>query len=114
MNLPSRNALICPHFLLYEFQSAIWYLEKKCGIFLSERNILFSPLTIEICGKKVALERMVSAFLGGARVAWSLATRAGADASLSVPRSIDQLTAKFEAGRSPIESRKVVGQKVDF
>ena len=71
--------------------------------FLSERNILFSPLTIEICGKKVALERRVSACFGGERVDWSLATHAGADQSLSVPLSIDKLTVKFEAGKSPIE-----------
>ena len=101
-------------FYCMSFSQRFGTSKKNVEFFLSERNILFSPLTIEICGKKVALERMVSAFLGGARVAWSLATRAGADASLSVPRSIDQLTAKFEAGRSPIESRKVVGQKVDF
>jgi len=103
-----------PSLLLYEFQSAIWYLEKKCGIFSSERNILFSPLATEICGKKVALERRVSACFGGARVAWSLAIHAGAHQSLSVPLSIDELTVKFEAGESPIEGRKVVGQNVDF
>ena len=70
--------------------------------------------TIEICGKKVALERRVSACFGGARVAWSLATHAGANQNLSVPLSIDELTVKFEAGESPIEGRKVLGQNVDF
>ena len=88
--------------------------KKNVEFFSSERNILFTPLAIEICGKKVALERRVSAFLGGARVAWSLATRAGAHQNLSVPLSIDELTVKFEAGESPIEGRKVVGQNVDF
>ena len=88
--------------------------KKNVEFFLSERNILFSPLAIEICGKKVALERRVSACFGGARVAWSLATHAGAHQNLSVPLSIDELTVKFEAGESPIEGRKVVGQNVDF
>ena len=114
MILPSRNALTCPHFYCMSFSQRFGTSKKNVEFFLSERNILFSPLAIEICGKKVALERRVSACFGGARVAWSLATHAGANQNLSVPLSIDELTVKFEAGESPIEGRKVVGQNVDF